>query len=120
MWRRKRRAGAGDFDAKDAEVVSQLAKAGANLEQPLVVDHFLYFPSQRASEDVRDELSAEGYSVQHGPAPNGKQWSVKASRAMLITVDAITSERHRLTSLATTHGGEYDGWGAAVRPAPSG
>ena len=112
MWRRRKREE--NLAPKDSATIDQLRQAGADLSQPLTVDHFLYFPSQRASEEVRDALREAGYWVEQGLGADRKNWVVKAQRSLVVTIDSITKERSRLTSLASSKGGEYDGWGAMV------
>ncbi len=45
---------------------------------------------------------------------DGKNWLVLAHHDIVVTPSVLEALRVRMTALAAPHGGDYDGWEAAV------
>ena len=102
---------------KDMLVLDQLMKAGADLQQPRHVLHFLYFagedPAALAASAARDAGWDAGVAPPIPEQPD--QWLVRCEQHGIVT-DPITvrDSTDFFEQLAATHGGEYDGWEASV------
>jgi hypothetical protein len=96
----------------DLRVIAQMKQLGWDLNEPRLVEHFLYFPTESSARDVAATLGSRGYEVTVRPGADGVNWLVRPNVRMVITPDSITSQRMELTQLASAQGGEYDGWGA--------
>lgn len=83
---------------------------------PRRVRHFLYFPSARAGKAVADQLSAQGYTVEHRKSDDGKRWLVLAGHTLNPGAPGLDSTRETLEQLAQAHSGEYDGHEVEVTP----
>jgi len=105
----------------DREVLAQLRHAGADLDRPREVVHFLYVPSQEASRKAAETLRLHGYSVEERPAADAAKkppnpFLVKATSETTLNPWAVQQFRQLFEQLAATHAGEYDGWEAAAQP----
>jgi hypothetical protein len=103
----------------DRLIIEQLRGMSADLSKPREVLHYLYLPSREAAEAARDELTPLGYAVDVRPAagpPGPNPWLCLATTEAIVSVDSARASREAFTALATTHGGEYDGWEAAGTP----
>jgi hypothetical protein len=98
----------------DQQTLRALRDAGADLTKPTQVNFYLYFSDRvkadaAAAEATTRELPA---SVKRGA--DDSSWLCLVSGRMVPTESAIRQVSTRLQAVATTHGGEYDGWEAAV------
>lgn len=98
----------------DGQVLFQLKKVGSNLSKPHNVEFFLYFPTESVAEQAASQIRAAGFTVEVKPAAKGKDWLCFATRRMIPDIAALEQIRRDFTRLATTLGGEYDGWGTGV------
>lgn len=102
---------------KDLALLGQLMKAGANLDEPRHVLHFLYFPSRSPAEAAAETCRTAGYHCEvKDPLPEFPgQWSLVCERRDVV-IDPITGRETTdfFDQLAATNGGEYDGWEAAA------
>ncbi len=78
------------------------------------VSHYLYFRTQQAAAPVVAELKHQGFEVEDRESADGKNWLVLAHHDIVVTPSTLEALRVRLTALAAPHGGDYDGWEAAV------
>ena len=78
------------------------------------VSHYLYFKSQHAAAPVVAELKHQGFDVEDRASADGKNWLVLAHHDTVVTPSVLEALRVRMTALAAPHGGDYDGWEAAV------
>ncbi len=78
------------------------------------VSHYLYFKTQQAAASVVAELKHQGFEVEDRENADGKNWLVLAHHDTVVTPSTLEALRVRLTALAAPHGGDYDGWEAAV------
>jgi hypothetical protein len=110
-----------DIFEEEQLVVDELRKAGADLSQPREVLHYFYFPSEPNAEIVAAELRLDGFRVedplQIAPVeetPN--PWRVRAVMNVVVAVESAQALTNRFRALASSYGGEYDGWEAAAKP----
>ena len=55
-----------------------------------------------------------GFEVEDRESADGKNWLVLAHHDTDVTPSVLEALRVRMTALAAPHGGDYDGWEAAV------
>jgi hypothetical protein len=74
------------------------------------VRHFIYLPTSEAADNVSQVLEREGWDIAVHAAED--VWLVVAGCLRVLTEPLVRETRARLASLATAHGGSYDGWEA--------
>lgn len=97
--------------------MGQLLDHGANLDEPRHVLHFSYFPDESSASAAADELSAHAWESEVAePLPDYPgQWSVKSQGHDVVLNPIVVRDSSDLfEAVAARHGGEYDGWEAAV------
>ena len=106
-------------DEGDRLILDELRSLGADLSQPREVLHYLYVPTEAAAAEASQQARDQGYTTevlpaaeQAGPHP----WLVLATTDEVLSVESARSSREAFTEIATTHGGEYDGWEAGATP----
>ncbi|MBW3645716.1 MAG: ribonuclease E inhibitor RraB [Actinobacteria bacterium] len=101
----------------DLAVLDQLVKAGANLDEPRHVLHYLYFPSRSAAEAAAGTAQDAGYQPEvRDPMPQfSGQWSLVCERQGIVT-DLVTvrDTTDFFEQVVAADGGEYDGWEASA------
>jgi regulator of RNase E activity RraB len=105
-----------DVSEDDREILAALLAQGADLDEPRDVQHFCYFPDGTTARAAAAELERAGWSSEvEAPDEPADAWTVQASRAAhALTPAALLADAELFTSVSNRHGGEYDGWGAAV------
>jgi hypothetical protein len=98
----------------DATTLMELADAGSDLHQTHEVEFFFYLPSEQAAQAVAETLRQDGYGIRLEAVDPGHDWLCLGSREMTPELGELRRLRTRFTSLAESHGGAYDGWGATV------
>jgi regulator of RNase E activity RraB len=98
----------------DAGSLDELARAGSDLSRAHRIEFFLFLPSRHAADEVAEELRREGFSVEVGQGEHPSDWLCLATREMLPELAALRSWRQRLTVMAESRHGVYDGWGTEV------
>ena len=78
------------------------------------MSHYVYFKTEQAAAPVIVELKHQGFDVEDRQSADGKNWLVLAHHDTVITPSVLEDLRVRMTALAAPHGGDYDGWEAAV------
>jgi hypothetical protein len=76
--------------------------------------HYLYVPRETAAIEIGNELRRQGFEVSVELGAEGVDWLVLAQQMIVPSLKAIETARHLMEGLATTQGGEYDGWEAEV------
>src|SRR3954453_4418437 len=106
--------GGDEPDDYDREAVRVLVEqGGADPDQPISVQHWLYLPGQEAAERVAQHAGQQGFAAEFGPsAGDDGKWVVRATRHMRLRPEVFARARHPLIRLAADEGGEYDGWEA--------
>jgi Regulator of ribonuclease activity B len=87
-------------------------------EERKVLDHYLYFAKKSSAERAAAILREKGWSVEVRMGADGENWLALAKQPAPIEED-IEEVRNELEHLADELGGEYDGWGAAVKDKPN-
>jgi regulator of RNase E activity RraB len=100
----------------DQMVIAQLQKAGSNLVKPHAIEFFLYFPTESTANQASSRIRDAGFQSEVKKAAQGDMWLCFATKEMVPTQDALEAIRNNFDSLATSLGGEYDGWGCPVVP----
>ena len=101
---------------KDLAVMGSLLDAGARLDEPRHVLHFLYFASQEAAEAAAREAGARGWeAAAHPPVEDATDWRVVAERPdLVLSAEVVRDSTDVFEEIAARHGGDYDGWEASV------
>lgn len=98
----------------DASTLAELARAGSDLGRPHQIEFYLYLPTESAAAGVAEDLRREGFTVEVRRADGAGDWLALSTREMLPELAALRHWRQRLTALAESRGGAYDGWGTEV------
>lgn len=99
----------------DEETLAALRAAGADLSKPTEVNFYLYLPTEGHAQSAADVARREGYAAVVRPPTEGyTTWLCRLTRIMPPHAAEIARATARLEELATSLGGEYDGWEAAV------
>ncbi|HYO54193.1 ribonuclease E inhibitor RraB [Archangium sp.] len=85
---------------------------------PQRVQHYLYFPSAKASKEVAAQLAAQDFKVDRRKSDSGANWLVLVEHAVVLGAPALDSVRETLERLAQEHSGEYDGHQTVLAPEP--
>ena|SRR5215471_11505123 len=102
---------------QDEQAIKEFAQAGADIDAPHAIDHYLYVPDRELAAKVAEELKQHGFSVEQRPGALRTNWLVLASHKQLLTQPYLASTRRFMEALIARFGpGEYDGWEAEVRP----
>lgn len=101
-------------DDLDQKVITELQKAGSNLNKPHKIEFFLYFPSKEIAQKNADTIKEEGFDVEVKAAAAGSDWLCLATKKMVPSHSELLSIRQQFTKLANDFHGEYDGWGAEI------
>ena len=99
----------------DGQVIEQLRQAGSDLSKPHDIEFFLYFPTQSGAEAAAAEVKKKGFTAELQPR-RGDDWPLQLTKALRPTEKELLAIRAELSSIASKHGGEYDGWGSPVVP----
>lgn len=98
----------------DGAAVAAIAASGVDLSSPVLVRHVLLIRDPAGAEALAAAVAADGYDVRLDTMDGGLTWIVRASETAVLTPVHAARARARFTSLASRHGGEYEGWEAAV------
>ena len=97
----------------DGAAVAAIAES-VDLSKPVLLRHVLLVRDPAQAEALAAALSADAYDVRIDTQDGGLTWIVRANETALLTPVHVARARARLTSLASRHRGEYDGWEAAA------
>jgi regulator of ribonuclease activity B len=102
----------------DRWLIEQLRAAGADLNQPRGVIHFLYLPTEQTSHKAAEALRAEGYSIEERLSASAvtnhtNPYVIVATNQTVVNLWVVQQFRQCFEQLAALHAGEYDGWEAA-------
>jgi hypothetical protein len=104
---------------KDALVIQQLQRQGSDLTKAHSVEFFLYFPSEQAGATAAERIRAAGFVASVSRSSYDQTWLCLATKDMVLTPQTLRDIRTQFEALASSLGGEYDGWGTNVlRPGP--
>jgi hypothetical protein len=112
---RARSSAPADPGDADRQVLDALRSNGADLRKSTEMLFYLYLPDRAEAEIVAAALREEGFGADVAPPTQGyTMWLCRATTGMVPELGRIRELRRRFTGLAAAHGGEYDGWEAAV------
>jgi hypothetical protein len=103
-------------DDGDRQLLGYLVALGAALSQPRLQRHYLYFPDWQQATAAQSTLSTWGFEVDLQPAGTPEGWLALATSTAILNEPMVAEIRARLTELAWTLAGKYDGWDAAPVP----
>ncbi|HEY5946791.1 MAG TPA: DUF695 domain-containing protein [Kofleriaceae bacterium] len=96
---------------EDRKVVEALADHGDSLAIPRRIDHWIYFATAEARDQFIAEATQRGFAVEDTGEREGElPFVVQLHRVDSATLDHIHEVVMELFELATSVGGEYDGW----------
>ena len=95
-------------------VLRELKKAGSDLTKPHPTEFYLYLGTREAAEAAGAELMEASFDVVVRPAAEGKGWLCLAKKHIIPTLFELKQIEERLSIIAGSFGGEYDGWEAEV------
>ena len=98
----------------DLRTLNRLEKAGSDLSKPHEMEFFLYFPDEASANAAAADVREQGFAVEVRPAAEGTDWLCFAVKTMVPDNEDIVTIGRGFHAIAGAHGGEYDGWGAAV------
>jgi len=105
----------GDSPSANDATREAIEAAGVDPSGELQYEHFFYFEGEAGARRAADELTSEGFDVDTLPPGEGvEDWVIVATRRESLNaaqLDALTID---LESLASRHGGIYDGWGTPL------
>jgi hypothetical protein len=102
---------------KDIALLGEMMKGGADLSVPRHALYYLYFSSREAAEAGAVSARAGGYSCEvRDPLPGYPgQWSLVCERPdAVLDIDGVRRADDLFQGIADQHGGEFDGWEAAM------
>lgn len=103
-----------DATKGDQQVLEELKRVGSNLSLPHSLLHYLYFDKKLMAIDVAEILIKDGYQVKVKLGADGENWLTLASHSIIPTNEVIEEIRSKMERIASSFGGEYDGWEAEV------
>jgi regulator of RNase E activity RraB len=99
----------------DRLILDQLRNHGADLTQPREVLHYSYFADRAAADAAAGAMRDAGYRVTVEESASGDgTWLALATAELIVDESTVDSTRARFEGIAAEHGGDYDGWEAAV------
>jgi hypothetical protein len=106
-------AAIGSLEA-DQQTLRALRDAGANLTKPTEVNFYLYFHERAAADSAAAQAGTQELTASVQRAADNSAWLCLVTGTIVPSETAIRQASSRLQAVAATHGGEYDGWEAAV------
>jgi hypothetical protein len=100
----------------DEQTPAAMTNAGADLTLRTETNWYLGMPSEGHAGSAANVLGREGFVVEIFPPAAGSQsWACCAQCEMVPSRENVRAMRARMTELAGSLGGEFDGWEAQVR-----
>jgi len=102
---------------KDIALMGQMIQQGADLTQPRHALYYLYFGDPRTAQAGATEGRDAGYTCEvREPLPEYPgQWSLVCERQdALVDIDGVRTADDLFQGIADKHGGDFDGWEAAI------
>jgi hypothetical protein len=103
-----------ELDNGDKQVLAQLVNAGTAVDQPHDIGCYLYFPNQEQAQRAATALGADGFTAEVRFGAHNSGWLAFGRRSIVPHPANIVVLRKRLTKLAQSLGGEFDGWETAI------
>lgn len=105
-----------DRNPSDGDVLAYLRKNGSDLSKPHTVEFFLHFPMRTSALRAAESIEAAGFRTFVGPGPGTEYHVLCATREMIPVKAELAAIRARFDMLASSFGGTYEQWDAAVVP----
>jgi hypothetical protein len=102
---------------KDIALLGEMMKGGADLSVPRHALYYLYFTNPETAEAGALTARARGYSCEvRDPLPAYPgQWSLVCERPdAVLDIEGVRGADDLFQGIADQHGGEFDGWEAAM------
>src|SRR5688572_8774294 len=112
IWWRRRGAAVDSAKASAADSLRFLREAGDTPTEPTEVSFYLYFADRAAADAAARSASTPQLTATVSRAADDSAWLVLVSGTMIPTESAIVAETTRLEALASSLGGQFDGWEA--------
>lgn len=97
-------------DPADERALAELRAAGAQLERPRPVHHFVICASHDGACEVSQRLQDAGFEASPFENPTAAGWIVVAERTETVDADSIALGRSLLELIADRSAAHYDGW----------
>jgi regulator of RNase E activity RraB len=98
----------------DGQVIQQLKNAGSNLSKEHPVEFFIYAPNKEAAESIVARIEIDGFKSKVEKSESDELWLVFAVKLMIPNEQKLLKIRAYLEKVASSVGGEYDGWGTPI------
>jgi len=98
----------------DGQVILQLKNAGSNLSKEHPVEFFIYAPNKDAAEKIATRIESDGFKSKIEKSESDQSWMVFAVKDMIPNEQKLVKIRANLEQVASSLGGEYDGWGTPI------
>jgi hypothetical protein len=100
------------------DALRRLEADGDDLTRPREIDFTVVFPDELHAERFAEYFRERGHavSVRFSQVRDGLPWDVKVVNNMAPSHQGIAGFETELQDLATTLGGENDGWGCFTEP----
>lgn len=101
---------------QNSRVVDQLKEAGDKLDQPRIIEHWLYFESEEGRRTFIGYITGLKFKVQSVKNLNSSKFSyqLQIARPDRADLESISTLTRALREKAKEYGGEYDGWTSPV------
>lgn len=102
---------------KDIALMGQMLQQGADLSQTRHALYYLYFETPGAAEAGAAEGRDAGYTCEvRDPMPEYPgQWSLVCERQdAMLDIEGVRAADDLFQGIADKHGGDFDGWEAAI------
>jgi len=97
-----------------ADVLTILQRQGSDVTKPHSIDFYFYFKRRADAEQAAAALQARQFKVTVDTQPYYGQWLCLASRRLVPDRQLLAEWGRWFPQLASRHGGDYDGWEAAI------
>jgi hypothetical protein len=112
LFKKRDRQGPTDLDAA---TLRAFRDHGSDLTRPRHVQHFLYFPDSATAHAAAAEIAPHGWECTVRPPLEGSSEFALVCEATTMADEAAVAVWHELFGgVAARHGGEHDGWEAAL------
>ncbi|WP_250656284.1 ribonuclease E inhibitor RraB [Alkalimarinus coralli] len=98
----------------DGQVIAQLKLAGSNLSKEHPIEFFIYAPTKESANEIAGTIAAQGFKGSVEKAASKNSWLVYSVKNIVPTEDRMRKIRASLNAVASSVGGEYDGWGTPI------
>jgi len=98
----------------DAEVLAAMAAVGVDLSKEQRLEFYLVLPTERAAREAAAQIGSMGFDAEAISAEPEASWVCLAMKPVVPRLEYLKSLRGQFNAIATSLGGQYDGWGSPV------